>query len=141
MKKIANLFFALTFFYSAFADTFIVTANTDSGPGSLRQAILLANANGINVPDEIVFNILSTTEEGRTITLLSQLPALSSKITIDGTTQTGTALGISNAKITLLLNFFTQTPFTFFLIQNATDVKIYGICFKYSSTGFFKCAM
>lgn len=131
MKKIANLFFALTFFYSAFADTFIVTSNTDSGPGSLRQAILLANANGINVPDEIVFNILSTTEEGRTITLLTQLPAVSSNITIDGTTQTGTALGISNAKITLLLNFFTQNPFTFILIQNASDVKIFGICFRY----------
>jgi len=33
-------------FYTAFADTFIVTSNADSGPGTLREAITLANANG-----------------------------------------------------------------------------------------------
>ena len=40
---------------SAFADTIIVNNRNDTGDGSLRQAILNANAN--SVPDDIVFNI------------------------------------------------------------------------------------
>jgi hypothetical protein len=69
----------------------LVTNTNDSGPGSLRQAILNANANN-STPQTIGFNI-PTTDPGFangvfTIQPLSQLPVLSQNITIDGTTQT-----------------------------------------------------
>jgi len=70
---------------------FVVTNTADSGPGSLRQAILYADAND-SVPVTISFNI-PTTDPGYangvfTIQPLSQLPVLLQNITIDGTTQT-----------------------------------------------------
>jgi len=116
---------------AAKAGTFIVTSNADAGPGSLREAIGLANANGTAVPDLIQFNIADQSEAGRTINLQSELPTLTSNITIDGTTQPGTVLGISNARITLYLDHYTSLPFTFLFIHNAFAVNIYGICFKF----------
>ena len=66
------------------ASTFTVTVTNDAGPGSLRQAILDANASP--AADVIQFSIGSPT---RTIMLLSVLPGLTSPVTIDGTTQPG----------------------------------------------------
>lgn len=131
MKKLTSLLLALGFFYSALADTFIVTSNADSGPGTLREAIGFANANGTAIADNITFNIPDNTEAGRTINLQSVLPALTSNIIIDGSTQPGTALGISNAKITLYLDHFTSVPFVFIYILNSSDISIYGLCFKF----------
>ena len=131
MRKILTLIFTSFLFYFARADTFIVTSNADSGAGTLREAIGFANANGTAITDYIQFNIADQSEAGRTINLQSEFPALTSKITIDGTTQAGSNLGISNAKITLYLDHFTSVPFTFLFILNATDVTIYGICFKF----------
>ena len=77
---------------SAGASSPLVVSNTgDSGPGSLRQAILDANAGG--VPSTIVFNIPTTDPgfNGRwfTIAPLSPLPQLvADGTTIDGSTQT-----------------------------------------------------
>jgi len=68
------------------ASTFVVTNTNDSGSGSLRQAILDANANA--GADVINFNIGSGAQ---LITLASQLPAISDPLTIDGTTQPGFA--------------------------------------------------
>jgi len=68
------------------ATTFLVTSTNDSGPGSLRQAILDANANAGS--DLITFNIGSGL---KTITLLSKLPGISDPVVIDGTTQPGFA--------------------------------------------------
>ncbi|HEY0156944.1 MAG TPA: IPTL-CTERM sorting domain-containing protein [Thermoanaerobaculia bacterium] len=65
--------------------TFTVTTNADSGAGSLRQAILDANATG--GPDEIHFNIGGGGEQ--TITVLSALPTITDTVVIDGTTQPG----------------------------------------------------
>ena len=75
---------------SVLASPYIVTNTNDSGPGSLRQAILNADAND-SVPVTISFNI-PTSDPGYaggvfTIEPLSQLPVLSQNITIDGTTQ------------------------------------------------------
>jgi hypothetical protein len=47
----------LTCTCSALATTFTVTTNADSGPGSLRDAITQAAANGASTADLIVFNI------------------------------------------------------------------------------------
>jgi hypothetical protein len=74
---------------SVFAATFTVTNTNDSGPGSLRQAILDANATP--GADTIAFNITGTGV--RTISPLSSLPALTDDAgtTIDGYTQPNSA--------------------------------------------------
>src|SRR5436853_2502187 len=66
------------------ANTLIVTNTNDSGPGSLRQAILDANNNpGL---DTISFSIGSGP---KTIRPLEALPTLTDPVVIDGTTQPG----------------------------------------------------
>ena len=68
------------------AAIFTVTNTNDSGPGSLRQAILGANANsGL---DTIAFAIGSGPQ---TIAPLSPLPAITDPVIVDGTTQPGYA--------------------------------------------------
>ena len=68
---------------------FSVTNTNDSGTGSLRQAILDANAapNSINGRDEIHFNIPS--ESVNIIAPGSGLPAITDPVIIDGYTQSG----------------------------------------------------
>jgi uncharacterized repeat protein (TIGR01451 family) len=63
--------------------TFTVTNTNDSGAGSLRDAITLANQNA--GADAINFNIAGSGTQ--TINLLSALPLISGAVTIDGTTQ------------------------------------------------------
>jgi hypothetical protein len=69
----------------ALANTYTVTTTADSGAGSLRQAILDANANP--GADTISFNI--TGSGVQTITPSSALPAITSPVTIDGFSQPG----------------------------------------------------
>jgi Tol biopolymer transport system component/uncharacterized protein YjbI with pentapeptide repeats len=65
------------------AGTFVVTNTSDSGPGSLRQAILDAdNAAG----GTITFNISGSTR----INLNSVLPQITAPVVLDGTTQPNT---------------------------------------------------
>src|SRR5689334_4137879 len=68
--------------------TFNVTNTNDSGPLSLRQAILDSNANpaaqGANL---IAFNIPGSGVQS--ILPLSQLPAITAPVTLDGYTQPG----------------------------------------------------
>ncbi len=71
-------------FRSSLAATFTVTTNADSGAGSLRQAIIDANA--ASDPDEIIFNLGGGTH---TIQPLSPLPAIIHPVTIDGYFGTG----------------------------------------------------
>jgi len=60
------------------ADTLTVTITDDEGPGTLRQAIIDANANA--GPDDVIFNIPTTDVRYNgswwTIFLVSELPAL-----------------------------------------------------------------
>jgi hypothetical protein len=65
----------------------VVTTNADSGPGSLRQAILDVNAQSSLQPIGIVFNIPGGGVQ--TITPLSALPTLTQPTTLDATTQPG----------------------------------------------------
>ena len=62
--------------------TYTVTNTNDSGAGSLRQAILDANANA--GADTIDFNITGTGDH--TINLLTALPNITDQVTIDATT-------------------------------------------------------
>src|SRR5262245_35476930 len=66
--------------------TFLVTNNTDSGAGSLRQAILDANANG--GVDQIAFNLPA----GLVISPLTPLPMINGSLIIDGYTQPGASV-------------------------------------------------
>jgi hypothetical protein len=72
-----------TIMLSQALSTFTVTNNDDSGPGSLRQAIIDANANA--GADVITFNIPGAGVH--TIKSLSFLPVITDTVTIDGTTQ------------------------------------------------------
>src|SRR5690242_1433091 len=69
------------------AATFTVTSTADSGPGTLRQAILDANA--APGPHLIAFAVGGGGPA--TIAPLSALPPLTQAITVDGTTQPGFA--------------------------------------------------
>ena len=70
---------------SAHAVTLTVTNTNDSGPGSLREAILAANAN--SGTDTIAFNIPGAGPHS--IQPLSGLPTVTDSLTIDGYTQPG----------------------------------------------------
>ena len=63
--------------------TFTVTSTADSGPGSLRQAIISSDA--VTGPSTIAFNISGGAIQ--TISPLSPLPTITSPVTIDGTSQ------------------------------------------------------
>ncbi len=76
--------------------TYIVSNSDDDGNGSLRQAILLANANPGK--DAIHFDIVAP---AKTIELLSELPWITDPVELDATTQPGYAgkplIGLSGA--------------------------------------------
>jgi hypothetical protein len=76
-KALASLGILLGLWASADAATFKVTTAADSGPGSLRQAIVDSNASPD--ADEITFAGVAGT-----ITLESVLPALTGETSITG---------------------------------------------------------
>lgn len=79
---------ALLFIHTAAADNTYTVSNTlDSGPGSFRQAIVDANTHG--GPDTIAFNIPGNGVH--TITPVTELPVITSPVTIDGYTQPGSS--------------------------------------------------
>ena len=65
----------------------VVTTTADSGAGSLRQAILDANAQAGE--QTITFNISVPEVGAKVIALQTALPAITGPVTIDGTTQPG----------------------------------------------------
>lgn len=87
------------------ATTIVVTTTNDSGTGSLRQAILDANA-AANV-NRIHFNIGASCGP-RIINLSSALPQITQSVVIDGYTQPGsarnTAAAGNNAVLCVVLN-------------------------------------
>lgn len=86
--SLAVFVFVSTTVFAAKAATFKVTTTADSGAGSLRQAIIDANATA--GADVIDFNIAPAGEKTITLANLSgALPAITEPVTIDGTTQPG----------------------------------------------------
>ena len=100
--KILLAVLALFFLFSnnAHSNIFTVTLNTDTGTGSLREAIMSANT--IPGYDSIYFNIGGNSVADRTITVTTDLPSITEAVMIDGTTQTnGKSFGVSQSKIIL----------------------------------------
>lgn len=86
-SSLASLLFLIATL-TASGGPFVVTNTNDSGPGSLRQAILDANEDrSTPAPYFITFNIPGPGVH--TIAVQTPLPALNSMITIDGYTQPG----------------------------------------------------
>jgi hypothetical protein len=87
-----------------FAPALVVTNTLDAGPGSLRQAILDANA--APTPQTITFNIALGGVQ--TINLASALPLITAPMTIDGYTEPGAKRNDldsgDDAKLTVVLN-------------------------------------
>lgn len=135
MKPLYTLILLLTATQPAFGTTFTVTSNADSGPGTLRDAITQAAANGTATPDLIVFNMADQSRTGRTITLASALPELTSNLTIDGTTQPGTPFGISGASI-IITNPFSLQYVNYFTMIGVNMVQIYGLFLQGVSAGY-----
>ena len=128
--KLTVLLAAFLIYHTAVANTFIVTSNADSGSGTLREAIIMANANGTATTDYINFNIPQAVFNLRIIDLVTELPALSSNIVIDGTTQPGATYGTTSAKICLRkLDYAAQ--FSMITVENAVHTEIYGFCLYY----------
>jgi Calx-beta domain/Carboxypeptidase regulatory-like domain/Beta-propeller repeat len=73
--------------FAATRQNFVVTNSNNHGSGSLRDAII--NANATLGPDTIVFNIPGPGV--KTISLLTALPEITDRVVIDATTQPGYA--------------------------------------------------
>lgn len=104
--------------------TFTVTTNADAGTGSLRDAIMQANATP--AADVINFNIGSAS---KTITLASPLPQVSQPLTIDATTQPGYA-GAPIVRV-------RGTPSTRVLDIDAAQSVVRGLSITDGGTGIY----
>src|SRR5512147_2663374 len=109
MRPFRLAFLSLLAASSLAATTFTVTSTNDSGAGSLRQAILDANANA--GADTIQFAVSGAGCSGGVCTIapLTGLPLITSPVTIDGYTQTGAAAntnasGAINAVLKIVLS-------------------------------------
>ncbi|MEO8460428.1 MAG: hypothetical protein ABI451_07860 [Dokdonella sp.] len=123
----AAILLSTVFGPSASAATFTVTNANDSGAGSLRLAIVTANALAGN--DEITFNIPG--EGPFTIPVASPLPTLDSTITLDGYTQPGasanTLTDSDNAVIMIRLDGVAAGSTTLGLAVCGNSVTIRGL--------------
>ncbi|MEI9910341.1 MAG: hypothetical protein WDO71_12160 [Bacteroidota bacterium] len=129
-RKLLSLLLAafLLFQQTAFADTFIVTSNADSGPGTLREAIAMASNNGTALMDFINFNLTDLSEAGRTIILHSPL-TLTSRITIDASLQPGNKFGVSDSRIKIVhdgTSNFSQG----LILPGVEAIELYGLYFS-----------
>jgi hypothetical protein len=101
-------------------DTFTVVNTDDSGTGSLREAIELANANpGL---DLIAFNIPGSGPH--TIQPLTAFPLITDRVTIDGYTQPGTIPANYSSPAKLLIELdgsnVSGTGLVIWLVGNST---------------------
>jgi uncharacterized repeat protein (TIGR01451 family) len=116
--------------------TLVVTTTADDGPGSLRQAIEISNADSGDV-DKIFFNIPGTGT--RTISLSSGLADISQPVIIDGTTQpgfNGTPIIEINGVAT---NIGTGSPAGFFVTGGGTTIRGFVIN-RFGSAGIILTA-
>ncbi|WP_161964415.1 gliding motility-associated C-terminal domain-containing protein [Mucilaginibacter endophyticus] len=120
------------------AETFVVTNRSDSGPGSLREALSLANTNGETETDYIIFKLPGNTVADKTITILSALPQVNTPVIIDASTQPGDLLSANGAKVIIEASGpFFDTGGTlanrsdcFFVSDGASVFELYGVIIR-----------
>ncbi|MDN3581564.1 gliding motility-associated C-terminal domain-containing protein [Mucilaginibacter flavus] len=126
------LFVALSCLQAS-ATVFVVSSNADSGPGTLRDALAQAAANGSATQDIINFNLPGSGAQALTIKLFTQLPEVTSNLVIDGSSQPGPKLGNSDAKVYIIPDVsytFPGTKAAALLMTETSNVDIYGLCIK-----------
>jgi gliding motility-associated-like protein len=134
-KSVFLFLLFIIFSLNTFSAVFVVTSKADSGPGTLREALTKAAANGSATKDYINFNLPDLSEAGRTILLTTQLPDVSSNLVIDGTTQPGPLIGQSNAHVEITTPF-NDDKFTVFNGININDIEFYGLFIRdYADVG------
>lgn len=114
------------------AEVFVVTSTLPTGEGSLREALMKAAANGKTGTDTILFNITRAREMVIKIAPNNLLPALSENLVIDGTSQPGAVLGVSDAKVCVSLEgLYTGNALLYlFDARYVSNVAIYGLFLK-----------
>lgn len=115
------------------AAVFTVISDADRGPGTLRDALEQAAANGTSETDYIHFNVTRSRDYFIRIATNNPLPLLSSNLVIDGTTQPSGRLGQSNARFMVgyEATYDNDTdPLVLFKLQGITNVAIYGLHLK-----------
>ncbi|WP_186461764.1 gliding motility-associated C-terminal domain-containing protein [Mucilaginibacter pallidiroseus] len=127
---------SIIFAVQTHAETFTVTSNGDSGPGTLREALTKAAANGDAEKDFIYFNLPDVSEAGRTIAIKSLLPKMTSNLVIDGSTQPGANFGVADAKVQITYKFIYPDQLNLFYSDNANLIEIYGLYLNCDSTGW-----
>ncbi len=111
--------------------TYSVTTTADAGPGSLRQAIMDANATAVGPTVTIAFAIPGAGPH--VIAPLTQLPAIErGALVIDGYSQPGTspntlALGQNDAVLAIRLDGSSGIPNGLTLARGVNDVTIRGL--------------
>jgi len=126
----------------ALGNTYTVTSAADSGAGTLRQAILDANANAGT--DSIHFNIPGGGVH--TIAPATALANLTSPVTIDGYTQPGASANTNppdqGLNTVLQIEIDCTNAGTYCLVVGADDVTIRGLVLNHGigaiATDFFK---
>ena len=138
-SKYAALVFLLLSCLTGFSQIITVTSKEDAGPGTLREALITAANNGTTTKDVINFNLPGNGLNSNIIRLRSQLPIVTSNVTIDGSTQPGQRLGESGAKIIIEPELPLYSGFSCMIIGanpyvpgnninvQTTDVEIYGL--------------
>src|SRR6187549_3804393 len=111
---------------NAYSQTnFYVTDTLESGPGSISEAILLANQNPGK--DSILFNIPGPAPH--TIEMVNGFPEILDAVVIDGSSQPGNGfMGMSPRIIITGYQCFCGIDFSAFMIS-ARSCEIYGFLF------------
>ncbi len=136
ISKYLLLFAALLCFNTLLAQTFTVTSNADSGPGTLRDGLTQAAIANRTTPFTINFQLPGNPSDNanRTIRLRTALPIITSNVIIDGSSQTAwPALGVSGAKV-ILEPEYPNSTFSGLVIGQysstsiqTSGVEIYGL--------------
>lgn len=118
------------------AQTYTVTSNADSGPGTLRQGLIDAGLATRTATFTINFQLPGNPSDNanRTIRLRSALPVVTSNVIIDGSSQAAwPALGVSGAKVIIepenpntIFSGLTIGQFSSTGVQT-TGVEVYGL--------------
>ncbi|WEK21615.1 MAG: gliding motility-associated C-terminal domain-containing protein [Candidatus Pedobacter colombiensis] len=133
MKLRLILIFILLFqSYLAFSEIFVVTSNADNGAGTLREALTKAAANGNAEVDYINFNMPGNSIDDHTISILSELPEITSDIVIDASTQPGQEASVNHAKVIIDGSYtvYSQHNYHLFSINGVDRFELYGMVIK-----------